>query len=192
MGCSRQSSVDWGMFCRETCEVLLYQESEPIGGAGKRVQIDESKFGKRKYHRGHKVEGQWVFGGIEEESRKCFMVPVEKRDRSTLLPIIEEWILPETTIISDYWKPYDILDELDFEHLKVNHSKEFVNENGDHTNKIEGHWRQAKASFPKFGIRKKYYSSYLAEFIWRYRNKGEDFFQTFLTNIKTVYDPSKF
>ena len=28
------------------------------------MQIDESKIGNRKYHRGHVVEGQWVFGGI--------------------------------------------------------------------------------------------------------------------------------
>ena len=192
IGCSRQSSVDWGMFCGETCEVLVYMESEAIGGRGKRVQIDESKFGKPKYHRVHKVEGQWVFGGIEEDSRKCFMVAVEKRDRETLLPLIEKWILPGTTIVSDSWKPYDILSELDFEHLKVNHSKEFVNEDGDHTNKIEGHWRQAKASFPKFGVRKKYYSSYLAEFIWRYRNKGQDLFETFINDIKTAYNPSEF
>ena len=33
------------------------------------MQIDENKFGKRKYHRGHHVEGQWVFGGKEEDSR---------------------------------------------------------------------------------------------------------------------------
>ena len=38
-----------------------------------------SKTHARKYHRGHHAEGQWVFGGIEEESRKCFMVAVEKR-----------------------------------------------------------------------------------------------------------------
>eukprot|EP00112_Aurelia_sp_Birch-Aquarium-sp1_P000279 Seg1022.2 transcript_id=Seg1022.2/GoldUCD/mRNA.D3Y31 product="putative transposase-like protein" protein_id=Seg1022.2/GoldUCD/D3Y31 len=191
VGCSRQSAVDWDMFCRETCEVVLAEESEPIGGEGKRVQIDESKFGKRKYHRGHKVEGQWVFGGIEEDSRRCFMVPVEKRDRETLLPIIEEWILPNTTIISDCWKPYDILSELDFAHLKVNHSKEFVNEDGDHTNKIEAHWRQAKASFPKFGVKKEQYSSYLAKFIWRYRNKGDDLFKTFINDITKVYDINK-
>ena len=29
-----------------------------IGGENKRVQIDESKIGKRKYHRGHRIEGQ--------------------------------------------------------------------------------------------------------------------------------------
>ena len=60
--------VDWDSFCRETCEVTLLKQEDKIGGPGKQVQIDESKFGKRKYHRGHRVEGQWVFGRIEEDS----------------------------------------------------------------------------------------------------------------------------
>ncbi|XP_015377233.1 PREDICTED: uncharacterized protein LOC107171498 [Diuraphis noxia] len=80
-----------------------------IGGVDKIVEIDESKFGKRKYHRGHRVEGQWLFGGVERGSRKCFLIPVEFRDKNTLLAIIKEWILPGTTIISDCWKSYDCL-----------------------------------------------------------------------------------
>lgn len=56
---------------------------------------------KRKYNRGHLV-GQWVFGGIERGTNRCFLIPVERRD--TLLKIIEEWILPGTTVISDCWK----------------------------------------------------------------------------------------
>lgn len=51
------------------------------------MQIDESKIGKTKYHRGHVVEGQWVFGGIEEDSRKCFIVTVEDRSEKTLLSV---------------------------------------------------------------------------------------------------------
>ncbi|KAG1439997.1 hypothetical protein G6F55_013604 [Rhizopus delemar] len=39
------------------------------------IQIDESKFGKRKNHRGHRVEGIWVFGMVE-----C-LVPVNEADR---------------------------------------------------------------------------------------------------------------
>ena len=35
-----------------------------IGGPGKVVEIGESKFGKKKSHKGHNMEGQWVFGGI--------------------------------------------------------------------------------------------------------------------------------
>ena len=46
------------MFCREVCLTTIEKKTEKIGGEGKRVQIDETKAGKRKYHRGHYVEGQ--------------------------------------------------------------------------------------------------------------------------------------
>ena len=68
-----------------------------IGGAGKTVEIDESKFGKMKYQRGRYIEGQWIFGGICHETKACFLVPVERRDKDTLLPIIRTHILPGTT-----------------------------------------------------------------------------------------------
>ena len=43
---------------------------EQIGGAGVDVEIDESKFGKRKYHKGHRVKGAWVFGGVEKNTER--------------------------------------------------------------------------------------------------------------------------
>ena len=48
-------------------------------GEGQVVEIDESKFGKRKYDKGHHMEGKWVFGGIERSFGKIFLVPVEKK-----------------------------------------------------------------------------------------------------------------
>ena len=130
------SAVDWDSFCRETCEIILLERDQQIGGPGKIVQIDESKFGKRKYHRGHRVEGQWVFDGIEEDSRRSFMAAVDKRDEATLLPLIQKHIAPGTTIISDCWKAYCNLEKHGYEHRLVNHSKEFVSDEGFHTNKI--------------------------------------------------------
>ena len=47
---ARGTGVDWDSFCREVCEITMFDNSEKIGGEGKIVQIDESKFGKRKYH----------------------------------------------------------------------------------------------------------------------------------------------
>lgn len=116
------------------------------------------------------------------------MVAVDKRDRETLLPIIERYILPGTTIISDYWKAYDILNEMDFTHFKVNNSIEFVNSDGENTNKIEGHWRQAKSKMPSFGVQKHLFKSHLREFMWRYANKNEDLFVKFVKCITHIYN----
>ena len=60
--------VDWCSFAREVCATILEVESQPIGGVGKIVEIDESKFGKRKYHRGSTIEvGElMVYGYLEE------------------------------------------------------------------------------------------------------------------------------
>lgn len=82
---------------------------------------------------------------------------------------------------------YINLEKHGYKHVTVNHSKEFVNAEGDHTNKIEGHWRQAKAKFPAFGVRKNVFSSYLAEFMWRYEHKGEDLFDVFLKDARKIY-----
>ena len=66
-----------------------------------------------------------------------------------------------------------------------------MNDDGDCTNKIEGHWRQAKAKLPPFGVRKHHFSSYLAEFMWRYMNRDQDLFATFLRDVKKIYNPTE-
>jgi hypothetical protein len=54
---SAHTVADWGMFCRETMLVFLEDCSVKIGGPNKTVEIYESKFGRRKYYRGHPVKG---------------------------------------------------------------------------------------------------------------------------------------
>lgn len=181
---SPNTAVDWCMFCREVCEVSIAQKSQKLVGLGKSVQIDESKIRKRKYHRGYLVEGQWLFGGIEEDIRKSFIITVDDRSEKTLLSLIQKWIEPCSVIISDCWKAYINLEKYGYTHETVNNSQEFVNDEGAHTNKIEGHWRQLKANLPTHGRRKHHYSSYLGEFIWRYSLRGDDLFSTFLEDIK--------
>jgi hypothetical protein len=74
---------------------MVVQTDCRIGGEGVVVQIDESKFGKRKVagnRRGHRVEGAWVFGGVEKAgnafgNNKFFCTVVENRTAETLLPL---------------------------------------------------------------------------------------------------------
>ncbi|GBN97962.1 hypothetical protein AVEN_245103-1 [Araneus ventricosus] len=72
MNVSESTVVDWNSFCREVCVDMIICGSEKLGGVGHVVEIDESKFGKRKYHKGKRVEGKWVFGGIERGSKESF------------------------------------------------------------------------------------------------------------------------
>ncbi|KFM72405.1 hypothetical protein X975_25370, partial [Stegodyphus mimosarum] len=113
--------ANWRQFINKTILDYIELSTEKIGGIEKIVEIDESKFGKRKYTRGHAVERQWVFGGVERESGKLFLVALHNRSEKTLLGIIKEWLKPGTTIYSDSWKTYNCLSREGFEHLKVNH-----------------------------------------------------------------------
>jgi hypothetical protein len=65
-----------------------------------------------------------IFDGIEEETGECFVWPVEKQNVDTLLTLIQFYILPGTTIVSDCWKAYRRIDRLPggYTHLTVNHS----------------------------------------------------------------------
>jgi len=94
------------MFRREAMLVFLEGCSVKIGCPNKTVEIDESKFGRRKYQRGHSVKGQWVFGGVERQSGEKFLIPVPARTSDTLMAIIRDWIEPGTTVISDSWAAY--------------------------------------------------------------------------------------
>ena len=184
--------VDWFNFCREVAVEVMQKESVQIGGVGEVVEIDESKFGKRKFNKGRRVDGVWVFGGICRRTRDCFLVPVEDRTASTLIPLIKKWIKPGTKVISDCWKAYGTLKEEGYIHGTVNHSIEFVNsETGDHTQTIESTWRAVKRSLPRSGTRKPFYQSYFLEFLFRRRYfvDGTDWFATFMDKVKTVYTP---
>ena len=162
LGVSKPTINDWCSFGREVCVNWVFSRCKKIGGEGKVVEIDESKFGKRKYNVGRVVEGQWVFGGICRDTRHFFMVPVPDRTSDTLLAIIKEYIEPGT-IISDCWKAYDCLGSEGYTHLKVNHKLNFVDpKTGAHTNRIERHWRDAKNLVPKYGRRKAHFVGYLS------------------------------
>jgi hypothetical protein len=43
----------------------INEENCKIGGEGITIEIDESKFAKRKNNRGHHVVGAWIVVGIE-------------------------------------------------------------------------------------------------------------------------------
>lgn len=114
--------VDWFNFCRDICTAYLIDNQMPIGGAGVTVEIDESKFMHRKYHRGLHFNGNWILGIVERDNpANCVLIPCPNNDRSsaTLLPLIMQNVLPGTTILTDQWRSYNQLSNLGYVHNTV-------------------------------------------------------------------------
>lgn len=184
---SKTISAYWRYF-RELISSDIEEEDTIIGGPGVVVEIDESKFGKRKYHLGHQVEGVWVFGGIERTpERKIFAVKVNDRSAETLVPIIQIHIRQGSIIYSDMWRAYNGLGQLGYEHSTVNHSVNFRDpETGTCTNTIEGNWSGIKGHIPPRNRVQAHMDNHLFEFIWRRKN-ANNLWNAFIGALRNVY-----
>ena len=163
-------------------EMLANSGYKKIGGPGTTVEIDESMFEKRRYHRG-RILGRrmlWVLGGICRETKEVFLAicPDNKRDKATLLPIIKENVEVGTRIITDGWKAYRTLGEEGFVWDWVNHETNFVKPGTKdiHTNRIEGQWHCIKRTLPECGNYK--LECYLPVYLWKKKcdKEGKDYF----------------
>ncbi|XP_074606421.1 uncharacterized protein LOC141859458 [Acropora palmata] len=104
---------------RTICSNKVLNAGIKIGGLGKTVEIDESKFGaKRKYKRGRVSEGPWVFGVVERGSQKVLLFRVPDRTRETLVHrLITTHIQPGTVIYSNQFTLYIPLNQLGYIHV---------------------------------------------------------------------------
>ena len=74
----------------------LFQTPVQLGGVGKVVEIDESKWGhKRKFNRNRlPQQSAWIFGLIERGSGKVRLITVELHSADVLLPNVQNQVLP--------------------------------------------------------------------------------------------------
>lgn len=197
-GCSSRTITAFNGYFRQLCADSLNLEDCLIGGPGIIVEVDETKLGKRKYHRGHSVEGVWVVGGIERtEQKRVFISEVENRNSDTLLQVLGRYIRPGSIVYTDMWRGYSRLEErLELEHWMVNHSEEFVNiveEEIDggfvlvtkvHTNTIEATWCGLKLVISKRN-RTRDIQDHLWEYVWR-KQHSKALWSGFLEALKDV------
>ena len=104
---SKRTITAYIRYFRDLVSNMLDEEHCVIGGVGVVVEIDESKLAKRKYNRGHRVDGVWVLGGVERtDERRCFLVIVDTRDAETLETAIRQFVRTGSIVITDCWKGY--------------------------------------------------------------------------------------
>jgi transposase-like protein len=189
---SKKTAIDWNNMIREVCAMDLLANPVVLGGPGRIVEVDESLFSKRKNHQGRVLPQQWVFGGIDRQTRECFLFAVPDRSGPTLLPIIQGSIRAGTTIMSDMWAAYGGIGNLGFTHLQVNHTYNFVDPaTGAHTQNVENSWKNAKMRNKRqHGTHRQMLDSYLCEFMWRQRHHGNnDLFSQIIADIVVHFPP---
>jgi transposase len=135
------------------------------------IEVDESYFGgTRKGKRGRGAGGKTPVFGLLKRGGKVYTKIIPDASTSTLLPIIERKVIPDSIVYSDCWRGYNALDVSEFKHFRINHSKLFA-EKGNHINGIENFWNQAKRHMRKFnGVPKKHFGLFLKECEWRFNN----------------------
>ena len=170
--------TSWYGFCHDV--FIKHSIDNPvkfnIGLVKSELQIDESIFGKkRKYHRGKNFKRFWVFGISNPDEHQIHIEIAFSRDRDTLEKIILDHVVPtqDVTIASDGWPTYHQFENIGFKHQVVTHDREFVNQDGFHTNSIKSVWSQMKNWVSSMhGLKHEWYNSYMAEFMFRYNYGG--------------------
>ena len=135
------------------------------------IEVDESYFGgARKGKRGRGAVGKVPVFGLLKRGGKVYTQIIQDAKATTLVPIIQKKVIPDSIVYSDCWKGYNTLDVTDFKHYRINHSKLFADKR-NHINGIENFWNQAKRHMRKFnGIPKENFWLFLKECEWRFNN----------------------
>src|SRR5439155_14711825 len=126
---------------------LMKQDAGPFKG-GSPVEVDETYVGGRRRgsHRGRAGEGshkQPVLGMVQRGGRVAAMT-VDNVKRATVLPLVEERILPRSTVYTDYYSVYNTLGDKGYRHGRINHAERIFVSGDVHTNTIEGFWSLVK------------------------------------------------
>jgi transposase len=95
--------------------------------------------------------------------------------RATVLPIVQERILPRSTVYTDYYGVYNTLGKLGYHDGRINHAERVYVSGDVHTNTIEGFWSLVKRGLDGVfhGVSKKHLQGYLNEYAWRYNERHD-------------------
>ncbi len=179
VGVHRNTAAYFYRRLREQIVIDNQRRAEILGGA---VELDESYFGgHRKGKRGRGAGGKVPVFGILKRGGEVYAQMIPDARKTTLLPIIQAHVQPDSVVYTDCFISYDTLNVEGFHHQRINHSKHFAKKL-NHINGIENFWNQAKRHLRRFnGIPKDTFNLYLQECVWRFNNPNPSLQIAFLT-----------
>lgn len=167
------------------------------------VEADESYFGPRRSSR-HRGEGTGrgspakipVFGILERHGHVQVSV-VQDCSAESLLSATLKTVKRGSLVYTDRWHSYDTLACYGYQHLRVDHARQFsrasrrTTRGPVHINGLEGFWSYAKGKLQKHhGVSPAKFPLYLYEMQFRYNHRHADLFDLVLRAlVNPVPDP---
>jgi len=158
-----------------------------LGGSS--VEIDETYIGgRRRGKRGRGAEGKSIVVGAAERKGKVLTQKVPDVKANTLVPFIENNVVPNSVVYTDDLPSYANLWKCGYSHATVAHSqKVYVTGDGIHTNRIEGFWSQLKRSIDGtyHHVTAEHLAEYVDEYSFRYNHREDEnpMFKTMLAQV---------
>ncbi len=159
---------------------LMTSEGQPMGGT---VEMDETyiggrrsiKRGGRRGRPGPDSNKATVFGIVERKG-KVMAVTVPNVKKATLLPHIQERVLPASIIYTDELRSYNMLAKHGYYHDRVSHLEQVYVSGDVHTNTIDGFWSLMKRGIDGVyhAVSAKHLQGYLNEYTWRYNHRSDE------------------
>ena len=197
---SSETVADYYSYIREVMMVSLderFAAKGRIGGEGRVAEIDEMKFGKRKYNVGRLKDGHWILVIVLHKQNdddidevRLEICPNNNRSAASLVPLIEKHVLPGTVVMTDLWRGYNSIDQRGYYRLTVNHSANFVDPlTWANTQKVEAINGVLRRALRRGNAKPDNIADHMCEFLWRRecRIKNLDPFAEIIKDISRLY-----
>lgn len=165
----------WRMF--NQIRKLLAEDTGQLVGE---VEMDETYYGGRRRGtpRGrpgansHKVP---IVGAVERGGKVAALV-TRDASRASIMPIVQEYIMPASMIYTDEWTAYDGVKKAGYQHKRVPHAEKVYVIGRVHVNTIEGFWSLLKRGISGVyhSVSAKHLQSYVNEYSYRYNHRGDE------------------
>ena len=141
------------------------------------VEVDESYFsGKMKIKKkgDHSFSNKETLFGMREKDGQTMVFSVERRDKETIIPLIEKYIKLSSIVHTDEHPIYSNLSKIGYTHDFVRHKDYQFAKGKVTTNRIENVWSTFKSHFrANKHISKKYLPIYIDEFLFKFNRRDK-------------------
>lgn len=161
----------WRMF--KQIRKMLKEDCDPFTGA---VEVDETYVGgPRPGKHGRGAADKTIVVGVAQRGGKVAAKVVPNCKSDTLIPFIEERILPSTVVFTDELPSYRPLSRLGYDHRRIHHATKIWVVGDTHTNSIEGYWSLVKNGLQGVyhSVSAKYLETYFDEYSFRYNRRHD-------------------